>query len=242
VTFGYERDRPVLHEVSFEARPGELVALVGASGAGKSTLMSLLARFYDPWAGRVTIDGRDVRGVQLRSLRSQIALVLQEPFLFPLTIAENIAYARPDVPRREIEAAARAANAHDFIARLPAGYDTMVGERGATLSGGERQRISIARALVKDAPILILDEPTSAMDAATERSLLEALQRLMRGRTTLIIAHRLSTVRRAHRILGLRDGRIVESGTHDELIDRGGVYARFHALQRGAKVPDAQGS
>jgi ATP-binding cassette subfamily B protein/subfamily B ATP-binding cassette protein MsbA len=234
VTFGYEPGRPVLKHVTFEARPGEVIALVGPSGAGKSTTVGLLPRFYDPWEGVVAIDGRDVRDVQLRSLRSQIAIVLQEPFLFPLTIAENIAYARPHASRAEIEAAARAANAHAFIERLPQGYDTMVGERGATLSGGERQRIAIARALLKDAPILVLDEPTSAVDPETERLLLDAIARLTAGRTTFIIAHRLSTLQKADRILTLQDGAIVESGTHAELVARGGVYARFHALQLGA--------
>jgi ATP-binding cassette subfamily B protein/subfamily B ATP-binding cassette protein MsbA len=238
VTFGYEPGRPVLKRLTFEARPGEVIALVGPSGAGKSTTVGLLPRFYDPWEGIVAIDGRDVREVQLRSLRSQIAIVLQEPFLFPLTVAENIAYARPQAGRAEIEAAARAANAHAFIERLPQGYDTMVGERGATLSGGERQRIAIARALLKDAPILVLDEPTSAVDPETERLLLDAIERLMAGRTTFIIAHRLSTLQKAHRILAMQDGTIVESGTHAELVAQGGVYARFHALQLGAAAAE----
>ena len=218
VTFGYEPERPVLRDVSVEARPGETIAIVGETGAGKSTLVSLIPRFFDPWQGRVLVDGKDARDLQLRSLRRQVALVLQEPFLFPFTIAENIAYGRPEATRPEIEAAARAANAHSFIEQLPEGYDTVIGERGATLSGGERQRLSIARALLKDAPILILDEPTSALDAETENMLLEALDRLMAGRTTFIIAHRLSTVRRANCILVLKDGRIVERGTHQELL------------------------
>src|SRR5438046_946113 len=194
VTFGHEPGRPILRNVSLEARPGETVAIVGATGAGKSTLVSLVPRFFDPWEGRVRLDGHDVRVVQVKSLRRHIALVLQEAFLFPLTIAENIAYGRPGSTLAEIEAAARAANAHEFILRLPKGYQTVIGERGATLSGGERQRISIARALLKNAPILILDEPTSALDAQTEHDLLQALRRLMQGRTTLLIAHRLSTV------------------------------------------------
>jgi len=238
VTFGYDRERPVLEHVSFEAHPGDVIALVGPSGAGKSTAVGLLPRFFDPWSGRVTIDGHDVRDVQLQTLRAQIAIVLQEPFLFPVTVAENIAYARPHAARAEIEAAARAANAHAFIERLAQGYDTIVGERGATLSGGERQRISVARALLKDAPILILDEPTSAIDAGTERLLLDALDRLMQGRTTFIIAHRLSTVQRADRILVLQGGAIVEAGTHAELLERGGTYARFHALQFGPGTED----
>ncbi len=175
------------------------------------------------------LDGRDVREVQLKSLRRHIALVLQEAFLFPLTIAENIAYGRPGAALAEIETAARAANAEEFILRLPNGYQTVIGERGATLSGGERQRISIARALLKDAPVLILDEPTSALDVVTERGLLNALDRLTQGRATFIIAHRLSTIRRADRIVALKDGQIAESGTHDELLARGGLYAGlFH--------------
>jgi ATP-binding cassette subfamily B protein/subfamily B ATP-binding cassette protein MsbA len=239
VTFGYSADRPVLHELSLEALPGQTVAIVGATGAGKSTLVSLIPRFYDPWQGRITLDGRDLRSLQLRSLRSQVAIVLQEPFLFPLTIAENIAYGRPDATQGEIEAAARAANAHQFIERLPEGYQTSIGERGATLSGGERQRLSIARALLKDAPLLILDEPTSALDAETEELLLQALKRLMAGRTTFIIAHRLSTIREADTIVVLRDGRIIEQGSHFELLARDGAYASLHDIQRGKPVPTA---
>ncbi|MQA31817.1 MAG: ATP-binding cassette domain-containing protein, partial [Luteitalea sp.] len=231
VTFGYEQNRPILDRVSLEVAPDQAVAIVGPTGAGKSTLVSLVPRFYDPWSGRVTIDGVDIRDIQLTSLRSQVAVVLQEPFLFPLSIAENIAYARPHASRREIEAAARAANAHTFIERLPDGYDTLVGERGATLSGGERQRLSVARAVLKDAPVLILDEPTSAVDAQTEALLLEAMGRLMRGRTTIVIAHRMSTVAKADRVVVLDHGAIVESGTPAELLRRGGVYARYCALQ-----------
>jgi ATP-binding cassette subfamily B protein/subfamily B ATP-binding cassette protein MsbA len=231
VTFGYDPGRPVLHELSLEVTPGETIALVGATGAGKTTVVGLIPRFFDPWDGRVLVDERDVRDVQLKSLRQHIAIVLQEPFLFPITLAENIAYGRPHATLPEIEAAARAANAHEFIQRLPAGYQTIVGERGATLSGGERQRVSIARALLKDAPLLILDEPTSALDAETEASLLQALERLTRGRTTFIIAHRLSTIRRASRILVLDQGRLVESGTHDQLLRAGGRYAHLHRIQ-----------
>lgn len=233
VTFGYEHGTPVLDAVSLEVPAGRTVAVIGPTGAGKSTLVSLLPRFADPWSGRITIDDIDVRDMSLKSLRSQIAVVLQEPFLFPMSVADNIAYGQPNASRRDIEAAARAANARDFIERLPEGYDTVVGERGATLSGGERQRLSIARALLKDAPILILDEPTSAMDAATESLVLEALERLMIGRTTIIIAHRLSTIARASCILVVQDGTVVESGTHANLLSRGGVYARYHLLQFG---------
>ncbi len=231
VTFGYEPDRPVLRQVSVEARPGQTTAIVGPTGAGKSTLISLIPRFNDPWSGRVLVDGHDVRELQLKSLRDRVALVLQEPYLFPFSVAENIAYGRPNATRKEIEDAARAANAHSFIMRLPDGYDTALGEHGATLSGGERQRLGIARALLKSAPILILDEPTSALDVETEGLLMEALERLMKGRTTFIIAHRLSTVRRADCIIALRDGSVVESGKHDELLARGEYYARLYAVQ-----------
>jgi ATP-binding cassette subfamily B protein len=239
VTFGYDEGRPVLKDVSLDVRPGETVAIVGPSGAGKSTLVSLVPRLYDPWHGRITLDGVDLRDIELKCLRSRISVVLQEPFLFPISIADNIAYGNPHVSRRELEAAARAANAHAFITRLPQGYDTVVGERGATLSGGERQRISIARAMLKDASVLILDEPTSAVDAVTEALLLEAMNRLMQGRTTIIIAHRMSTVAHASKIVVLDKGAIVESGTHHQLLRAGGVYARYHAMQR---APGAAGT
>ena len=231
VHFSYDAEREVLRGVSLEAHPGEVVALVGATGAGKTTLASLIPRFFDPTAGRVTIDGHDVRAVTVESLRRQVALVLQEPFLFPATIAENIAYGRPSATWEEIVAAARVANAHSFISDLPEHYWTILGDRGATLSGGERQRLAIARAVLKDAPILILDEPTSALDVETEQLLLEALERLMLGRTTFIIAHRLSTIRNADRIVVLADGGVVETGTHGELVAHGGAFARLRRLQ-----------
>jgi ATP-binding cassette subfamily B protein/subfamily B ATP-binding cassette protein MsbA len=213
ITFGYEPDQPVLRGVTLEAQPGETVALVGRTGAGKSTLAALIPRLFDPWQGRVTIDGIDVRQVQLASLRSQVAVVLQDPFLLPLTIADNIAYGRPGASAEEVVAAAVAANADEFIRRLPQGYDTVIGERGQTLSGGQRQRLAIARALLKDAPILILDESTSALDVETEAQVMEAIDRLRVGRTTFIIAHRLSTIQNADRVVALEGGKVVETET-----------------------------
>jgi ATP-binding cassette subfamily B protein/subfamily B ATP-binding cassette protein MsbA len=231
VTVGYDPGRPILDNVTLEVGPGETVAIVGPTGAGKSTLAGLVPRFYDPWHGRITIDGIDLRDMELKSVRSNVAVVLQEPFLFPVSIAENIAYGQPAASRASIEAAARAANAHNFIMRLPRGYDTVVGERGATLSGGERQRLSVARAILKDAPVLILDEPTSAVDAETEAELLESLQRLMRGRATIMIAHRMSTTANATRIAVLTAGTIVEQGTPTELLQQGGTYRRYRSIQ-----------
>ena len=231
VTFGYVPDRAIIKNVCLEAQPGETVALVGPTGAGKSTLLSLIPRFFDPWQGSISLDGTNLRDMEVSAVRRQVALVLQEPFLLPLSIADNIAYGRPDAGRDEIVAAAVAANADPFISRLPNGYDTLLDESGQGLSGGEQQRIAIARALLKDAPVLILDEPTSALDAETESLVLEALERLMQGRTTFIIAHRLSTVRKADKILVLDKGEIVEYGTHEELIRKGGHYYRLHALQ-----------
>ena len=227
VSFGYQPDQLVLNDISLEARPGEVVALVGPTGAGKSTLVSLILRFFDPLAGRVTFDDVDIRNLKATDLRRQMAIVLQEPFLMPLSVADNIAYGRPTASRTEIVEAAIAAQADEFIQRLPDGYDTVIGERGATLSGGERQRLSIARALLKDAPVLILDEPTSALDSQTESSLIEAFQRLMEGRTTFIIAHRLSTVRHADRIAVLDHGQLVELGSHEELMEHDGLYRQF---------------
>jgi ATP-binding cassette subfamily B protein/subfamily B ATP-binding cassette protein MsbA len=229
ITYGYEPGAPVLHDISLDVLPGETVALVGHSGAGKSTLVGMVARVADPWSGRVLVDGHDVRHAALRSLREQVSIVGQEPLLLPITIAENIAYGKPDATDDEVTRAAKAACAHEFIERLPDGYDTVVGERGATLSSGEKQRISIARALLKDAPILILDEPTSALDAATEMDLLHAMSSLITGKTTFLIAHRLSTARWADRIVVMDKGRIVEAGTHAELLAGNGAYAALYS-------------
>ena len=236
VTFGYDPARPVLREVAFEATPGMMVALVGASGTGKTTLLSLLLRFYDPQRGRVLVDGTDVREFQYRSLRRQISIVPQEPVLFSATVAENIAYGRPEATRAAIEEAARQAEADGFIQALAEGYDTPLGERGTTLSGGQRQRLALARAFLKNSPILILDEPTAALDAETEAAVLRALERLRQGRTLFVVAHRLSTVRHATVLFVMQDGRLVERGTHVELVARGGQYARLAALQFGANT------
>jgi subfamily B ATP-binding cassette protein MsbA len=234
VGFAYEDDpsRWALRHVSFSVRAGEVIALVGQSGAGKTTLVNLIPRFYDVTEGAILVDGADIRDVTLASLRQQISLVTQETVLFDDTVAANIAYGVPGAPPEAIEAAARAAHAHEFIVHLAGGYDATIGERGQRLSGGQRQRIAIARALLKDSPILILDEATSALDAESERLVREALSNLMRNRTTFVIAHRLSTVRRADQIIGLDRGHLVEIGTHEELVSRpSGVYARFCALQ-----------
>lgn len=234
VHFGYDASREVLKGVTFHARGGDLIALVGATGAGKTTLVSLIPRFYDPTGGRVLLDGIDVREFGLRSLRQQVALVLQQPLVFPTTVRENIAYGSPDATAAQVAEAAKLAQLDDFLDRLPDGLETVVGEAGATLSGGEQLRITIARAILRDAPILILDEPTAALDADTEARVLAGLERLMEGRTTFVIAHRLSTVRRADVILALEDGRIAEQGTFAELVARGGYFARLHATQFGA--------
>ncbi|HTP52999.1 MAG TPA: ABC transporter transmembrane domain-containing protein [Anaeromyxobacteraceae bacterium] len=243
VTFSYG-DSPVLHEIDLTIRKGEVVALVGSSGGGKTTVSNLLPRFWDPVSGRILIDGKDVRDVTLASLRAQLAIVTQETILFNDTVRANIAYGRPDIPQSEVEHAARMAQAHDFILQLPQGYDTPVGERGVRLSGGQRQRLAIARAFLKNAPILILDEATSALDAESEREVQRALESLMeleggRHRTTLVIAHRLSTIRHADRIVVLSEGRVVESGRHHELVALGGEYARLWRIFEGEERGEA---
>jgi subfamily B ATP-binding cassette protein MsbA len=231
VRFSYDGDRHALERISLDVPPGKRVALVGASGAGKSTILNLIPRFYDAEAGRVLIDGQDVRDVTLASLRAQIALVSQEILLFDESIRTNIGYGRPGASEEEIVEAARNAAAHEFIAGLPQGYDTMVGEHGAKLSGGQRQRLAIARAMLRNAPILLLDEATSSLDAESERHVQIALEALMRGRTTIIVAHRLSTVVDADIIHVIDRGRLAESGRHAELLARGGLYARLYAVQ-----------
>lgn len=239
VGFSYAEGRPALKGVCLHARPGEMIALVGPTGAGKSTMVNLLPAFYEPTSGRITIDGHDVGLLPLDVLRAQIAIVSQEPFLFNGTVRDNILYGRLGATAEELVAAAVAANCHEFISRLPDGYDTRVGERGVKLSVGEKQRVSIARALLKDAPILILDEATASVDTATERLIQEALERLMAGRTSFVIAHRLSTIRNADQILVLLQGEIVERGTHEELLEREGLYARLARIQNTTTIEES---
>jgi ABC-type multidrug transport system fused ATPase/permease subunit len=234
VAFAYTADAPVLKDVNFKIKAGQLVGVVGPTGGGKSTIVSLIPRFYDPASGVVKIDGVDVREYKFRSMRDQIGYVLQETVLFEGTVRDNIAYGRKGVTEAQIVEAAKLANADEFIARMPHGYDTMVGERGETLSGGQRQRIGIARAVIRNNPILILDEPTAALDTESERLVIDALEKLMKGRTVITIAHRLSTIRDANRIIVLKEGVVAEEGTHDELIARGGVYAELYKIQFSA--------
>jgi subfamily B ATP-binding cassette protein MsbA len=231
VSFSYTPDHPILKDINFQIEPGQVAAFVGPSGAGKSTIISLIPRFYDPTAGRVKIDGSDIRTYTLQSLREQMSFVLQETLLFRAPIWQNIAYGRPQADRAQIIRAAELANAHEFIEKMPEGYDTMVGERGVTLSGGQRQRIAIARAVIRDTPILLLDEPTSGLDAESEQLVFEALGRLMEGRTCVVIAHHLSTIQRANMIFVVKDSSLAERGTHQELLAAGGAYAELYGIQ-----------
>jgi ABC-type multidrug transport system fused ATPase/permease subunit len=234
VAFGYDPAVLVLRDVNFNITPGQLVGVVGATGGGKSTVVGLIPRFYDPGAGRVLIDGVDLRDLKVQGLRKQIGFVLQDTVLFRGTVRDNIAYGRPDATDEEIVTAAKLANADEFIARMPKGYDSLVGERGLTLSGGQRQRIGIARAIIRNSPILILDEPTAALDTESEKLVIDALERLMKGRTVITIAHRLSTIRDSDKILVLKDGVVAEEGNHDELLALGGFYAELYRVQIGA--------
>ena len=236
VDFSYQPDSPVLRNLSLRIEPGQVAALVGPTGAGKTTIISLIPRFYDPTSGVVRIDGTDIRRFRMQSLRQQMSFVLQETLLFHAPVWSNIAYGRPGASRAEILRASELANAHEFIEKMPEGYDTLIGERGVTLSGGQRQRIAIARAIIRDTPILILDEPSSGLDAASEKLVFEALDRLMEGRTSIVIAHRLSTIRRADTIFVVKDGTIIETGRHEELVEAGGLYADLYELQFGAEA------
>jgi ABC-type multidrug transport system fused ATPase/permease subunit len=239
VAFGYEPDKLILQDVHFEVPAGKMGAIIGPTGEGKSTLINLIPRLYDPAKGTIRIDGQDLRTYTLKSLRDQISYVQQETVLFDEPIWKNIAYGKPDATRAEIEEAARLANADEFIRKLPKGYDTLVGERGAALSGGQRQRIGIARAIIRNSPILILDEATSGLDAQSEALIVEALDRLMKGKTSLVIAHRLGTIKQADQIMVLKDGKIAEQGTHEELLARGGEYAVLYELQFGTQAKAA---
>lgn len=237
VSFAYRPQHPTLRHLEFEVPPGQTYALVGPSGSGKTTIITLLARFYDPTEGRILVDGQDIRNFNVQSLRRQVGIVMQDNILFSGTIADNIKYGRPGASHEEVIEAARAANAHEFISKLPQGYETWLGERGVQLSGGQRQRVAIARVILKNPRILILDEATSALDTESERQVQEALDRLMQGRTSIVIAHRLSTVINADKILVLKQGEVAESGRHDELLRQGGVYAHLHDLQFARKSP-----
>jgi ATP-binding cassette subfamily B protein len=239
VGFSYEENSPILKDVSFRVEPGQVIALVGPTGAGKTSLISMIPRFYDPSSGIVKIDGQDIRRFTQQSLRRQISLVLQETVLFHAPLWSNIAYGKPGASRSEIMRAAELANAHEFIEKMPEGYDTMIGERGVTLSGGQRQRIAIARAIIRSTPILILDEPSTGLDAGSEKLVFDALDRLMVGKTSIVIAHQLSTIRRADVILVLKDGQMVERGKHEELLAAGGLYSELHQIQfRDTEEPE----
>ena len=231
MNFAYDEKSPVLKDISFSIEPGQVAAIVGPSGTGKTTIISLLPRFYDPQSGAIKIDGADIRGYKLKSVREQISFVLQDTLLFHASVWDNIAYGKPDATRDQIMRAAKEANAHEFIEKLPEGYNTMVGERGATLSGGQRQRIAIARAIIRDTPLLILDEPTSGLDSASEQTVIEALDRLMEGKTCIVVAHHLNAIRHADVMLVVKDSELVEQGTHEELLAAGGLYAELYKIQ-----------
>ena len=238
VSFGYNPDQLILNDVSFEIEPGQVAAFVGPTGGGKTTIISLVARFYDPLSGQIKIDGTNIRSYTIKSLRQQISFVLQDTLLFHASIWQNIAYGRPEANPAEIMRAAELANAHEFIKDMPEGYDTMVGERGVTLSGGQRQRIAIARAIIRNTPILVLDEPTSGLDAASEQAVFEALDRLMKGKTCIIIAHHLATIRSADIIFVVKDNALVERGTHEELLAAGGLYSQLYEIQFRKEEPE----
>jgi subfamily B ATP-binding cassette protein MsbA len=231
VSFGYDKDLLILKDISLRIEPGQVAAVVGPTGAGKTTIISLIPRFYDPLSGHVKIDGVDVRRFKIKSLRQQISFVLQESLLFRAPVWQNIAYGKPEATREEIVRAAELANAHEFIEKMPEGYDTLIGERGVTLSGGQRQRIAIARAIIREAPILIMDEPSSGLDAVSEELVFEALNRLMKGKTSIVIAHRLATIKQADIIFVINEGGLVESGKHEELLAHGGLYSEFYQIQ-----------
>jgi subfamily B ATP-binding cassette protein MsbA len=239
ISFSYGPDQSVLKNVSFRIESGQVAAFVGPTGGGKSTIINLVARFYDPVSGIVKIDGVDIRSYKIKSIRDQISFVLQDTVLFHTPIWENIAYGRPEATRAEIIRAAELANAHEFIVKMPEGYDTMVGERGVTLSGGQRQRIAIARAVIRDTPILILDEPTSGLDAQSEQVVFEALERLMKNKTSIVIAHHLATILRADTIFVVKDNELNERGTHEELLAAGGFYSELYGIQNAEILPQA---